>query len=84
MKSHPARPQHEDFYQDLIALLKKHTEGMSPLEMLAVASNMVGKLVALQDQRAITPKHAMELVAKNIEEGNQQTLEKMTEPAGRA
>lgn len=42
-----AKQAHEDFYQDLAALLKKHAGHLSALEMLAVASNAVGKIFAI-------------------------------------
>ena len=70
MTIHLAKPEHEVAYQDLAKLLSKHADKLSPLEVLAVAANMLGKLIALQDQRAITPDLAMETVAQNIERGN--------------
>jgi hypothetical protein len=75
------KPEHEVAYQDLAALLKDKAEahGLSSLEVLAVASNMVGKLVAMQDQRTVTPDHAMSIVALNIKLGNQQVLEMLRE-----
>ena len=63
MSTRAGKPQHEAFYQDLAALLHKHTEHLSALEMLAVAANMVGKIVAYQDQRIVTPEAAMRTVA---------------------
>jgi hypothetical protein len=69
-----SRPEHEVAYQDLCALVNKHAPKLSSLELLAVAANMLGKLVALQDQRAVTPSEAMEVVAKNVELGNRQAI----------
>jgi hypothetical protein len=71
---HTANPEHEVAYQDLCELLNKHAESLSPLELLAIAGNMVGKLIALQDQRTVTPEMAMTVVRQNIEQGNQQVL----------
>lgn len=68
----PTNETHEAAYQDMIAALAKH--GLSGMEMLAVASNLVGKLVAMQDQRKITPAQALEIVAKNVEEGNKRAI----------
>lgn len=79
-----AKPEHEAFYQDLAALLKKHAGHLSALEMLAVASNAVGKIVAMQDQRKTTPEQAMEVVARNIEHGNQQTIAELMKSVGSA
>lgn len=84
MSLHLAKPEHEVLYQELIALVNKHAGHMDALQMLAVASNMLGKLVALQDQRTVTPAHAMEVVAQNIEHGNQQVLQQLAQSKGRA
>lgn len=69
-----AKPEHEVAYQDICALVSKHAGKLSAAELLAIAANMVGKLVAMQDQRKMTPEAAMEIVAKNLELGNIQVL----------
>lgn len=79
-----AKPEHEAFYQDLAALLKKHAGHLSALEMLAVASNAVGKIVAMQDQRKYTPEAIMDIVAKNIEYGNQHAISELLNASGGA
>lgn len=84
MSIHIAKPEHEVAYQDLCALVNKHAGKLSSLELLAVASNMIGKLIALQDQRTVSPSAAMELVAKNIEYGNQQILNQLSQSKGNA
>lgn len=84
MSTRTAKLQHEAFYQDLAELLRKHTADLPAIEMLAVAANMVGKLVALQDQRTITPEIAMKTVAENIQAGNRQVLDQMSKPGRRA
>lgn len=48
---------------------------LDPMEMLAIASQLVGNLIALQDQHKVTPEMAMEVVARNIEEGNAVAIE---------
>lgn len=78
-----ARPEHEVAYQDILSLVNKHASKLSAAELLAVAANMVGKLVAMQDQRKMTPSRAMEIVAKNLELGNAQVLEQLSATAGR-
>lgn len=70
-----ADPRHEALYKDFYEVLRKHTEGMTPIEMLAIAANMVGKILAMQDQRAITLQAAMEVIIKNIEYGNQTVIQ---------
>jgi hypothetical protein len=57
--------------------VKKHASILTSLELLAVAANMLGKLVALQDQRKVSPLMAMEIVTINIECGNQQAIEEL-------
>lgn len=79
-----ARPEHEVAYQDICALASKHADKLSAIELLAVASNMLGKMVAMQDQRTTTPSQAMEIVAQNLEHGNAQVLEQLAQSKGRA
>lgn len=84
MSLHLAKPEHEVAYQDLCRLVNKHASKLTSLELLAVASNMLGKLVALQDQRTISPSKAMEIVAQNIERGNKQVLDQLANSKGTA
>jgi tRNA threonylcarbamoyladenosine modification (KEOPS) complex Cgi121 subunit len=82
MRSQLAKPEHEVVYQDLCALVNKHAASISAMEILAIASNMVGKLVAMQDQRTVSPSMAMEVFAKNIEAGNRQILDSIMKSRG--
>ena len=66
--------RHVAFRDELVAVLKKHGDNLTAPEMLALAAHMVGQLVALQDQRSMSPGQAMEIVAANIEEGNQEVI----------
>lgn len=79
-----SKPEHEVVYQELIALVTKHAVGLKAIEILAIAANMVGKLVAMQDQRKTSPTLAMEVVAKNIETGNAQVLSQLGQHGGTA
>lgn len=79
-----ARHEHEVAYQDLCALVSKHAAKLSALELLAVASNMLGKLVAMQDQRTTTRDKALDVVIKNLELGNVQVLEQLKDSKGAA
>lgn len=78
MSLHLAKPEHEVAYQDMCRLVNKHAKTLTSSELLAVAANMLGKLVALQDQRTMSPSMAMEIVAQNIEHGNKQVLEQLS------
>ena len=77
-------PEIEVAYQDLVRLLNKHAAKIDAQEMLAIAANMLGKLVALQDQRTMTKDMAMEIVIRNLELGNQQAISQMNSPVGTA
>lgn len=82
MSIHMANPQHEVAYRDLCHLASKHADRLSSLELLAVAANMVGKLIALQDQRTLSPEMAMKVVSRNIEYGNQSVLAELANATG--
>ncbi len=69
----PPSPAHRAFMEDLKGTLARHT-ALSGADMLAVASQFVGQLIALQDQRRFTPEMVMEAVGANIEAGNQAAL----------
>lgn len=74
-------PEHEVAFQDIQVLLDKHAAKMTAMEVLAIAANLVGKLIAFQDRRCVTPAGAMEVVHCNIEEGNRQALEYLRDNA---
>jgi hypothetical protein len=74
MNKRVAKQEHEVAYQDLVDLVRKHADKMSALELLAVAANMVGKLVAMQDQRTTTPDMALRVVSDNLEAGNREVI----------
>jgi methylmalonyl-CoA mutase cobalamin-binding subunit len=76
---------HEAFYQDLCALMKKHCDehNLSDIELLALVSQSLGGIIAGQDQRKYTSAGIMEMVAKNIEMGNQRFItETFKDPKG--
>jgi len=83
MSIHKAKAEHEVAYQDLCALVSKHAHKLSSLELLAVAANMLGKLIAMQDQRTVTREMAMDVVTQNIEHGNQDVVRQLTRSQGR-
>lgn len=83
-------PEHEVVYQELLELLDKHGAKVSAYEMLAIAGNMVGKIIAMQPKE-LTIQRAMEVVMHNIVVGNQQARglvkkndDKIGEPQGSA
>lgn len=78
------RPEHEVAYQDLCKLVSKHADKLSAIELLAVASNMIGKLIAMQDQRTVTRDKALDVLIKNLELGNVQVLDQLKGSKGTA
>lgn len=68
----------------MLAVIRKEAADLDAIEILAIAAYTVGQLIALQDQRTITPSMAMEIVAKNIEAGNLHVIEGLTETEGSA
>ena len=78
-----SRPEHEVVYQELIELVSRHKK-LSAVEILAVASNMLGKLMAMQDQHVYTADMVMEIVTANIEAGNQQAIAEIEKTKGEA
>lgn len=65
-----AEAKHQTFRSDCLEIFKKHGNDLTSQEMLALASHLVGQLIAMQDQRTMTSGAAMEIVAQNIEVGN--------------
>lgn len=68
----------------MLAVIRKEAADMDAIEILAIAAYTVGQLIALQDQRTVTPAMAMDIVAKNIEAGNLHVVEGLSEPEGSA
>lgn len=50
--------------------------------MLAIAANMIGKLVALQDQRAVTNDQALAVISENLKIGNAQVIKQLKDAGG--
>lgn len=84
MSKHPTNQKHEALFQELTAVLRRYADQMTAAEILAVTSNMVGKVLAMQDQRTMTAQAGMQIIAKNIELGNQQAIAEVTQSKGTA
>ena len=84
MSVRTAKPEHEVLYQDLAKLLARHGDKVTAEEMLAIGANMLGKLLAYQDQRTMTRERGLEIIIKNIEQGNQQAIDEVMKSQGRA
>lgn len=85
IKSITAEPHHHVAYQEIVTLVTRNADKMTAEEMLAVAANLVGKLIAMCDQRTMTAERAYDIVRENIECGNQEAIESfIAMPGGRA
>jgi len=84
MRPVTATPKHEVLYKELADLVGRHEPEVSAMEVLAIAANLVGKLIAMQDQRLVTREMALEIVLENIEKGNRQAIEAVLKSEGRA
>lgn len=82
MKIVAPKGEHEAFRNALIAVFRQHQDTVSAQDMLAVSSYFVGQLIALQDQRKVTPEQAMRVVQANIGEGNRQVIKQLLEKTG--
>lgn len=74
MKSMEPTARHLRIRDNIIDAIRKDMVDMPADEILAVVSYTVGQLVAMQDQRKMTPDMAMQIVADNIEAGNAYTI----------
>lgn len=81
-----ANPQHEITFQELTAMIKEKADkyNLSSAEVLAIAANMVGKIIALQDQRHMSRDRAMRILAHNLQIGNQQAIDELSKSKGSA
>jgi hypothetical protein len=77
----PASPEAEACRQALVAAIGPYADKLGAQGMLVVASALVGQLIAMQDQRSMTPAMAMEIVRRNIEQANQEVLANLAGPA---
>jgi hypothetical protein len=65
---------HRAFREDVVELMRKYAGRLTSEEVLALAAHLVGQVIAMQDQRVVTVAMAMEIVQKNIEQGNREAV----------
>lgn len=78
------KAKYQEVHSAISAVLNIYAGDLTPLELLALASQMVGQLVALQDQRETTSSEAMEVVIHNIRLGNENVVIKLNKSKGTA
>ena len=69
---------------DIMALIKKHLTPDTADRVLAIAAQVVGQSIALQDQRTMTHDRIWALVTANIEHGNRMVIALLHETKGSA
>ncbi len=79
MKTYQPTAEHEKYMNDLKAQIPPD---MKAQDILAITSQFVGQLIALQDQRVMGPDQAMQIVGQNIEIGNQAAILTLMTPEG--
>lgn len=84
MKNIKPSVNHAAFRDDLIAVMNKHAGVLDASEMLALAAYTTGQIMAMQDARKWTADLVLEVVAKNLEEGNAQAIADAGKWMGRA
>jgi hypothetical protein len=75
---------HVAFREELIGVMKKYGDDLSAIELLAITSVLLGQMIAVQDQTKYTSKQIMDLVAKNLELGNQEAVDNLMNSQGNA
>jgi hypothetical protein len=66
--------QHLAFRKAMEEAIRVHGAELDAVDLLAVCAHFVGQLIALQDQRVITREIAINIVFKNIEQGNMEAI----------
>lgn len=67
-------PDAENCRQAMLAAMRPYADKLGKPGMLAVASALVGQIIALQDQRTMTNAMIVEIVQRNIEYANAETI----------
>ena len=75
----PISEKHRACRDALADAMQPFDGDIKPPEMLAIVSQMVGQLIAVQDPDVITPEIAMDLILHNITIGNEAAGEYLDE-----
>lgn len=70
-------PEHQALMSDLKAVLKKHGDNLRADTILAICAQLTGQVLAMQDQRVMTPDAALAIVGANIEIGNAAAIQEL-------
>ena len=78
MKTVKSSAKHLEFRDKLIAFVRTEMADSPPHEILAIFAYTTGQIVAMQDQRTMTPSMAMTLVEANILDGNRSAVSELS------
>lgn len=84
MKNISTNQKQRRIMRDFKGVLEKYKKDLTAQEMLAIASHLVGTLIALQDHTKMTSEEAIQLVQMNIQAGNDAAILASQQPAGSA
>lgn len=82
LKEFTPTAKHLAFMNELKAAIGNTGRELQAHELLAIAAQLVGNLLAYQDHRLMTPAEGMDLVARNIETGNRAAVDSMIANSG--
>ncbi len=84
MKTVKPSAEHVAFRDAMLATMRQYAADMPAEEILALTAHMVGQILAIQDQRKMTPAMGMKLIADNIEQGNREAIDGLSKSEGTA
>jgi hypothetical protein len=77
--------ENKEFQNALTSVIGNEGKDLDSAVILAITANLVGRLIAMQDQRKYTSAQIMKMVGENIEQGNKEVIEGLlNEPTGEA
>lgn len=76
-----ATAEHEAIKGELTDILQRHRD-VDAADVLAIAAQITGMLLALQDRRTMTVERGMAVVMANVEQGNVNMVQQMTGQGG--
>lgn len=79
----PITDRHIQYRNDVLSVMRNY-EDLPAIEILCVLSQVVGSLIALQDQNKYTIDMVMKHVLANLELGNAEVLDKLETTQGNA
>ena len=82
-RSIASTPEHEALNTELFDVILRHRH-IPAEELLAIASNIVGKLIAMQDQHKYTTDQIIRLVEENMALGNASIMATLQNTKGSA